>query len=249
MVSLLSLFESETMCNCRDKKSCPLDGKCLQHNVVYKATITTNSETKEYIGSTGVPFKKRWYSQSSDVKNEKNNGTELSKYVWKLKSKSTNYEIKWNIMHKIGEVLNKKDFYPSITKEHLLKAIELSNQFTKSTNDEIDHLMHTCQTIICYDNRIWTKLNNTDNFDIAMGSFHGAEVCDLVGLYILSKLSPIVGAPNIGLYRDDGLGVIKQSSKEIKKTIISEMLKIGFDIIINIGNTSTDFLDVTLDLS
>ena len=48
---------------------------------------------------------------------------------------------------------------------------------------------------------------------------------------------------------DDGLGVIKQSSKEIKKTIISEMLKIGFDIIINIGNTSTGFLDVTLDQS
>ena len=86
-----------------------------------------------------------------------------------------------------------------------------------------------------------------------MGSFHGAEVCDLVGLYILSKLFPIVGAPNIGLYRDDGLGVIKQSFgstlEKIKKTIISEMLKIGFDIIINIGNTSTGFLDVTLDQS
>ena len=86
--------QSETMCNRRDKKSCTLDGKCLQHNVVYKATIITNSETKEYIGSTGGPFKKRWYSHSSDIKNEKNNGIELSKYVWKLKNKNTNYEIK-----------------------------------------------------------------------------------------------------------------------------------------------------------
>ena len=74
--------------------------------MVYKASVTANSETKEYIGSTGGPFKKRWYSHSSDIKNEKNKGTELSKYVWKLKNKSINYEIKWNIMHKIGEVLN-----------------------------------------------------------------------------------------------------------------------------------------------
>ena len=72
--------------------------------------------------------------------------------------------------------------------------------------------MHTCQTIISYDNRIWTKKSNINNFDIAMGSFQGAEVCDLIGLYILSEISPITGPLNIGLYRDDGLAVIKQSS-------------------------------------
>ena len=64
-------------------------------------------------------------------------------------------------------------------------------------------LMHTCQTIVCYDNRIWTKLNNTDNFDIAMGSFHGAEMCDLVGLYILDRCSTISQerCPKISLER------------------------------------------------
>ena len=45
-------------CNCRDKDFCPLNGKCLQENVVYKATITTQNESKEYFGSTGGPFKK-----------------------------------------------------------------------------------------------------------------------------------------------------------------------------------------------
>ena len=34
------------------------ESKCLQQNVDYKATITTNSEIKVYIGSTGGPFKK-----------------------------------------------------------------------------------------------------------------------------------------------------------------------------------------------
>ena len=146
-----------------------------------------------------------------------------------------------------------KNFYPSITKDHLLNAIEFGKKFTKFSNDEIDLLMHTCQTIVCYDNRIWTKLNNNDNFDIAMGSFHGAEVCDLVGLFILSKITPVVGPLNIGLYRDDGLGIIKQSSgsnlEKLKKSIINEMSKIGFEITIEIGETSIDFLDISLDLT
>ena len=58
-------------CNCRDKDSCPLNGKCLQENVVYKATITTQNESKECIRSTEGTFKKRWYTNISDIKNEK----------------------------------------------------------------------------------------------------------------------------------------------------------------------------------
>jgi hypothetical protein len=37
-----------------------------------------------------------------------------------------------------------------------------------------------------------------------MGSFDGAETCELVGSYLLSKLAPEYGN-DIGLYRDDGL--------------------------------------------
>ena len=44
-------------------------------------------------------------------------------------------------------------------------------------------------------------------FDVTMCSFDGAETCELVGLYLLSKLTQVVGN-NIGLYRDDGLAII-----------------------------------------
>ena len=40
-------------------------------------------------------------------------------------------------------------------------------------------------------------------FDVTMGSYDGAEVCELVGLYLLSKLTPQMGIKNVGLYRDD----------------------------------------------
>ena len=41
-----------------------------------------------------------------------------------------------------------------------------------------------------------------------MGSFDGAEICELIGLYLLDKLSNITGKNQIGLYRDDGLALI-----------------------------------------
>ena len=49
-------------------------------------------------------------------------------------------------------------------------------------------------------------------FDVAMGSYHGAEVCELVGLYILHKLTTAFPNGNIGLYRDDGLAAFRNTS-------------------------------------
>ena len=61
--------QENNMCNCRNKDSCPLNSKCLQENVAYKATISTLNQIEEYIGSTGGLFKKRWYAHISDIRN------------------------------------------------------------------------------------------------------------------------------------------------------------------------------------
>ena len=84
-----------------------------------------------------------------------------------------------------------------------------------------------------------------------MGSFHGAEVCDLVGLYILDKLKSIFD--NCGLYRDDGLGVIDLLKplvyEKIKKSTFRLMSDTSFKITLEIGAQKTNFLYVTLNLS
>ena len=72
--------------------------------MVYKATITPQNKSKEYIGSTGGPLKKRYYKHISDIKNDKSKGTEFSKYIWKSKTKNRNYKLRWEIMQKIGEL-------------------------------------------------------------------------------------------------------------------------------------------------
>ena len=50
--------------------------------------------------------------------------------------------------------------------------------------------------------------NNRKHFDVPMGSFHGAEICEIVGLLLLNKLNTIPTFEKNGLYRDDGLAVV-----------------------------------------
>ena len=45
-----------------------------------------------------------------------------------------------------------------------------------------------------------------------MGAYDGAEVCELVGTFLLEKISEICNKYDIGLYRDDGLAVFRNKS-------------------------------------
>ena len=44
-------------CNCRVKEDCPLNGTCQVRSMVYKTTIITTSEEREYTGLTVQTFK------------------------------------------------------------------------------------------------------------------------------------------------------------------------------------------------
>ena len=48
--------------------------------------------------------------------------------------------------------------------------------------------------------------------DVPMGLYEGAEVCELVGAFLLKNLSQDIDKTSVGLYRDDGLGVFKSHS-------------------------------------
>ena len=84
-----------------------------------------------------------------------------------------------------------------------------------------------------------------------MGSYDGAETCELVGCYLLSQLKEVPGL-NIGLYRDDGLAILDQTPKEterIKKEICKIFAKNELKITIEANKKVVNFLDVTLDLN
>ena len=52
------------------------------------------------------------------------------------------------------------------------------------------------------------KKKKNHEFDVTMGSFDGAETSELVGPYLLSKVSKIIYNAHLGLYRDDVLALI-----------------------------------------
>ena len=45
-----------------------------------------------------------------------------------------------------------------------------------------------------------------------LNSFDGVEICELVGLYLLDKLSKLLGLINVDLYRYDRLALIKDAN-------------------------------------
>ena len=89
-------------CNCRRKNECPLDGQCMTKDVIYDAVVKVDGEkNKRYIGSTGNDFKSRYYGHTRSFRDESGkNSTELSKYIWKVKGKGKQYQIKWNILER-----------------------------------------------------------------------------------------------------------------------------------------------------
>ena len=86
-----------------------------------------------------------------------------------------------------------------------------------------------------------------------MGSYDGAELTDLVGLYILHKLKKTVPEIDFGLYRDDGLGIHRRIPatrlNKIIKTIKGLFNEMGLEITVEKDLTKVNFLDITLDLS
>ena len=82
------------------------------------------------------------------------------------------------------------------------------------TSEEIDIIMSAKNTILSNNNRPWQKTDAEDLFDVTMGSYDGAETCELVGTYILSEINNIIPKENIGLYRDDGLAIVHMTPQE-----------------------------------
>ena len=147
-------------------------------------------------------------------------------------------------------------FYPSITQKLLQKAIVFAANITFISENDINIIMQSRETLLFHEGEAWKKKKG--NFDVPMGAYDGAEVCELIGLYILDKITkgkfPIFPAGNVGLYRDDGLAVIKTRGRagglldDIRKKVHQAFLDEELEITCEKGMTSTDFLDVRLNL-
>ena len=67
------------------------------------------------------------------------------------------------------------------------------------------------KSLLYYNDEPWLKKGES-NFDVTVDTYDGAEVYELIGIFILSLLSKNIYRHHIGLYRNDGLAILKNTS-------------------------------------
>ena len=140
-------------------------------------------------------------------------------------------------------------YYPSISPELLDRALNWASDLVTISQADRE-LFHVTKDSLLFDRgTAWVKKGDK-SFDVSMGSWDGAETCDLVGLFLLSQLKHLPA--NLGLYRDDGLGVssLKPKENEALKKQISDVFKAnGLGITISVNKKAVSFLNLTINLS
>ena len=102
----------------------------------------------------------------------------------------------------------------------LINAINFAKFITPVDNKIIKTILHAYKLLLFNKNKFGLKKN--PDFDVTMGSFDEAEVCELVELYLLDILRKEFGNNKIGLHRNDELSCFQNlSGLESEKILIT----------------------------
>ena len=96
---LLNPTNTDTLpCNCQDKTKCPVPDACRTKTVVYTAVVTAEDTERVYHGSTEGEVKARISGHETSFRHRRyEHETTLSQYIWQLKDRDSDYQIKWSI--------------------------------------------------------------------------------------------------------------------------------------------------------
>ena len=87
-----------------------------------------------------------------------------------------------------------------------------------------------------------------------MGCYDGAEISEIIGLYLLHRLvniEKIFGKEEVGIFRDDGLSVVRGYGHTIdkkRKDTIRVFKQEGLKLTLEVNVETVCFLDVMFDL-
>ena len=98
---VLAQQQRKKLCNCRNKDGCPVENRCLEESVVYKAILDCpNGSQAEYIGVTDNTFKTRYNNHNHSFREEKKkNSTTLSAHIWENNANPAP-SVKWELKNK-----------------------------------------------------------------------------------------------------------------------------------------------------
>ena len=131
--------------------------------------------------------------------------------LWKTGSSSWKTENVWSsyhstLMHVIPALL------PNSWRRPWTGETNLSRSHTLTVNYSNRQEGHFCSTMV-------TSGTKSPQFDMPMGSYDGAEICELVGLFLLDEIVKAnigMKKENMGIYRDDGLGVAQGTGTQME---------------------------------
>ena len=84
------------------------------------------------------------------------------------------------------------EFYASISENVIDTAINFAKQYTDISDENLRIIKHCRKSLLYNNHEPWKKKGIDSCFDVTMGSYDGAEVCELVGIYLLSLLANII---------------------------------------------------------
>ena len=100
--------------------------------------------------------------------------------------KNTSNVLDWyaNYTHKTKASFIQFDiekFCPSITFDLLYSSIQFPNEVTTVSDNDIQIIKLSRKTLLFNENKPWLKRCGDEEFDVPVGFYDGAEVCELVG--------------------------------------------------------------------
>ena len=115
--------------------------------------------------------------------------------------------------------------------------------------------MNALKSVLYHKQKYWIEANNNNSsklFDMTMGGKHGAEICELVGLYILDGAKSKIKEIKVGIYRDDRLIAIDKNTSgsdiiKIKKKMHEYANEIGNKIELENPAYEINYLDLNLN--
>ena len=141
------------------------------------------------------------------------------------------------------------EIYPSISEEILDNAILFAQQYNDmQTKMKKNIVGNPCHTMI----RVLKEENAKSCFNFTMGSFDGAEICELFGIHTLSLMLNKFDKEYAGWYGDDELILLRNMSNQKTDRIQKDMIEVFIDTGFKIeGKTNLNIvyvLDITFHL-
>ena len=117
-------------------------------------------------------------------------------------------------------------FYPFTSENLFQETINFGKDIVDISDTQLSIIMQARKTNLFHDYITWVKRLRNEEFDVPMGSYNDAVVCELVGAFLLNKLSHIIDKHFVGLKRDDDLRVLRNYSDPASDRKRKEIVKV-----------------------